>query len=151
MSLKIITKNKRLKATRNSFEKELSELKEKLSTLDKSKGVDLECTKCQLPSVKNGKLKEEAIKLTKFEKTTHCLNEMLSNQKSSRDKLGLGFNSFEASSSGTKEIKFVKSQKNESPDGDPLNKGGPHIVQSAPKAFMGQPVISPGSEKFVSF
>ncbi|GJX79078.1 hypothetical protein Tco_0327227 [Tanacetum coccineum] len=48
MSLKTITKNKRLKDTRNSLEKELSKLKEKLSTLEKNKGIDLECTKCKL-------------------------------------------------------------------------------------------------------
>ncbi|GKB38396.1 retrovirus-related pol polyprotein from transposon TNT 1-94, partial [Tanacetum coccineum] len=42
---------------------------------------------------------------------------MLSNQKPSGEKLGLGFNSFEASSSGTKEIKFVKAQKKASFDG----------------------------------
>ncbi|GJV79810.1 zf-CCHC domain-containing protein [Tanacetum coccineum] len=108
MSLKIITKNKRLKATRNSLEKEIRELKDKLTTLEKNKAVDLECTICQSLKIENGKLKEEALKLTKFEKSTHCLNEMLSNQKPSGDKLGLGFNSFEASSSGTKEIKFVK-------------------------------------------
>ncbi|GJV67925.1 zf-CCHC domain-containing protein, partial [Tanacetum coccineum] len=42
MSLKIITKNKILKATRNSLEKELSILKEKVSTLEKNKGIDLE-------------------------------------------------------------------------------------------------------------
>ncbi|GJS26731.1 zf-CCHC domain-containing protein [Tanacetum coccineum] len=124
-SLKIITKNKRLKATRNSLENELSELKEKLFTLEKNKGVDLECTNCQLLKMENEKLKEEAIKLTKFEKSTQCLNEMLSNQKPSGDKLGLGFNSLEASTSGTKEIKFVKSQKETSPSGGPLNKGGP--------------------------
>ncbi|GKB23013.1 zf-CCHC domain-containing protein [Tanacetum coccineum] len=46
MSLKIITKNKRLKATRNSLENELRELKDKLSTLEKNKGVDLDCAKC---------------------------------------------------------------------------------------------------------
>ncbi|GKB29436.1 hypothetical protein Tco_0868837, partial [Tanacetum coccineum] len=108
MSLKIITKNKRLKDTRNSLEKKHSNLNEKLSTLEKNKGVDLECTNCKLLKIKNEKLKEEAIKLTKFEKSTHCLKEMLSNQKSSGDKLGLGFNTFEASSSETKEIKFVK-------------------------------------------
>ncbi|GKC36174.1 hypothetical protein Tco_1048558 [Tanacetum coccineum] len=125
MSLKIITKNKRLKAVRNSLENELSKLKEKLSTFEKNKGVDLECTKCQLLRIENEKLKEEAIKLTKFEKSTHCLNKMLSNQKPSGDKLGLGFNSLEASTSGTKEIKFVKSQKETSPGGGPLNKGGP--------------------------
>ncbi|GJV18384.1 retrovirus-related pol polyprotein from transposon TNT 1-94 [Tanacetum coccineum] len=33
----------------------------------------------------------------------------------------LGFNSFEASSSGTKEIKFVKAQKKTSSDGEPKN------------------------------
>ncbi|GJV72452.1 retrovirus-related pol polyprotein from transposon TNT 1-94 [Tanacetum coccineum] len=76
---------------------------------------------------------------------------MLSNQKPSGDKLGLGFNSLEASTSGTKEIKFVKSQKETSPGGGPLNKGGPHIAEAAPKAIMGPPVCSPGSEKSVSF
>ncbi|GJY53996.1 hypothetical protein Tco_0445660 [Tanacetum coccineum] len=108
MSLKIIAKNKRLKATRNSLEKELSILKEKVSTLEKNNGVDLKCVKFHFLKFKNEKLKEEAIRLTKFEKSTHCLNEMLSNQKPSKENLGLGFNSFEASSNGTKEIKFMK-------------------------------------------
>ncbi|GJZ03123.1 hypothetical protein Tco_0521084 [Tanacetum coccineum] len=58
MSLKIITKNKRLKATRNSLEKELSVLKEKVSTLEKNKGVDLECVKCHMIKIENEKLKE---------------------------------------------------------------------------------------------
>ncbi|GJX20797.1 retrovirus-related pol polyprotein from transposon TNT 1-94 [Tanacetum coccineum] len=151
MSLKIITKNKRLKGSRNSLEKELSELKEKLSTLEKNKGVDLECIKCQLLKIENEKLNEESIRLTKFEKSTHCLNEMLSNQKSSGEKLGLGFNSFEASSSGIKEIKFVKAQKKASSDGGPINMGGPHIVQAAPKEIIGPPVVTPRSEKSVSF
>ncbi|GJZ29313.1 retrovirus-related pol polyprotein from transposon TNT 1-94 [Tanacetum coccineum] len=151
-SLKIITKNKRLKATRNSLEKELSELKGKLSTLEKNKGVDLECAKCHMLKIENEKLKEEAIRLTKFEKSTHCLNEMLSNQKPSREKLGLGFNSFEASSSRTKEIKFVKAQKKASSDGGLINMGGPHSVQADPITIMGPPpVITPGSEKCVSF
>ncbi|GJZ14469.1 hypothetical protein Tco_0550146 [Tanacetum coccineum] len=111
MSLKIITKNKRLKATRNSLENELRKLKDKLSILKKNKGVDLDCAKCHALKIENEKLKEESTRLNKFEKSTHCLNEMLSNQKPSGDKLGLGFNSFEASSSGTKEIKFVKAQE----------------------------------------
>ncbi|GJX52750.1 hypothetical protein Tco_0281119 [Tanacetum coccineum] len=102
MSLKIITKNKRLKAIRNSLGKEPIILKEKVSTLKKNKRVDLECVKCHMLKIENEKLKEEAIRLNKFEKSTHCLNEMLSNQKPSGEKLGLGFSSFEASSSGTK-------------------------------------------------
>ncbi|GKD54842.1 hypothetical protein Tco_1288229 [Tanacetum coccineum] len=69
MSLKIITKNKRLKAIRNSLENELSELKLKLSTLEKNKGVDLECTNYQSFKTENEKLKEEALKLTKSKKT----------------------------------------------------------------------------------
>nr|GEY59412.1 retrovirus-related Pol polyprotein from transposon TNT 1-94 [Tanacetum cinerariifolium] len=77
ISLNIIIKNKRLKANRNSLEKELSILKEKVSTLEKNKGVDLECVKCHMLKIENEKLKEEAIRLTKFEKSTHCLNEML--------------------------------------------------------------------------
>nr|GEW50631.1 putative reverse transcriptase domain-containing protein [Tanacetum cinerariifolium] len=121
MSLKIITKNKRLKATRNSLENKLRELKGKLSILEKNKGVDLDYAKCHALKIKNEKLKEESTRLNKFEKSTHCLNEMLSNQKPSGDKLGLGFNLFEASSSGTKEIKFVKAQKKASSDGGPIN------------------------------
>ncbi|GKA48018.1 zf-CCHC domain-containing protein [Tanacetum coccineum] len=155
MSLKIISKNKRLKATRNNLEREIRELKDKLSTLEKNKGVDLECTICQSLKIENGKLKEEAFKLTKFEKSTHCLNEMLSNQKPSGNKLGLGFNSFEASSSRTKEIKYVKTQKKASSDGGPINMGGPQSdpqsEQVALKIIMGPPPATPGSEKSVSF
>ncbi|GJY62041.1 zf-CCHC domain-containing protein, partial [Tanacetum coccineum] len=147
MSLKIIIKNKRLKATRNSLEKELSILKEKVSILEKNKRVDLECVKCHMLKVENEKLKKEAIRLNKFEKSTHCLNEMLSNKKPSDEKLGLGFNSFEASSSGTKETKFVKAQKKASSDGGPINMDDPHIVQAAPKIIMRPPTAMPGSEK----
>ncbi|GJY95688.1 copia protein [Tanacetum coccineum] len=89
MSLKIITKNKRLKAIRISLENELRELKDKLSILEKNKGVDLDCAKCLTLKIENEKLKEESTRLNKFEKSTHCLNEMLSNQKHSGDKLGI--------------------------------------------------------------
>ncbi|GJS40162.1 hypothetical protein Tco_0565205 [Tanacetum coccineum] len=151
MSLKIITKNKRLKAIRNSLENELRELKDKLSILEKNKGVDLDCAKCHTLKIENEKLKEEYTRLNKFEKSTHCLNEMLSNQKPSGDKLGLGFNSFEASSSRTKEIKFVKAQKKTCSNGGPIIMGGPLNVQAAPKKNMGPPPTTFGSERSVSF
>nr|GEW35353.1 zf-CCHC domain-containing protein/DUF4219 domain-containing protein/UBN2 domain-containing protein [Tanacetum cinerariifolium] len=80
MSLKIITKNKRLKATRNSLENDLRELKDKLSILEKNEGVDLDCAKCHALKIKNEKLQEESTRLNKFEKSTHCLNEMLRKQ-----------------------------------------------------------------------
>ncbi|GKB64050.1 zf-CCHC domain-containing protein, partial [Tanacetum coccineum] len=70
ISLKIITKNKRLKATRNSLENELRELKDKLSTLKKNKGADLDCAKCHTLKIENEKLKEESTRLNKFEKST---------------------------------------------------------------------------------
>nr|GFC52615.1 zf-CCHC domain-containing protein/UBN2 domain-containing protein [Tanacetum cinerariifolium] len=65
--LKIITKHKRLKATKNK----LKELKDKLSILEKNKGVDLDCEKCHALKIKNQKLKEESTRLTKFEKSTN--------------------------------------------------------------------------------
>ncbi|GKA50356.1 retrovirus-related pol polyprotein from transposon TNT 1-94 [Tanacetum coccineum] len=151
MSLKIINKNKRLKATRNSLENKLRKLKDKLSILKKNKGVDLDCAKCHALKIENEKLKEESTRLNKFEKSTHCLNEMLSKKKPSDDKLGLGFNSFEASSSGIKEINFVKAQKKTYYDGGPKNMGDPLNDQAAPKIIMGPPPATPGSDKTVSF
>ncbi|GJX43698.1 hypothetical protein Tco_0260374 [Tanacetum coccineum] len=124
---------------------------------EKNKGVDLECAICHAFKIENEKLKDESARLNKFEKSTHCLNEMLSNKKPSGDKLGLGFNSFKASSSGTKEIKFVKAQKKASFDGGPLimdgliNMGGPLNVQAAPIIIKGPPPETPKSEKSVSF
>ncbi|GJY69384.1 retrovirus-related pol polyprotein from transposon TNT 1-94 [Tanacetum coccineum] len=132
-------------------------VKDKLSIFEKNKGVDLECEMCHVLKIENEKLKDESTRLNKFEKSTHCLNEMLSNQKPSGDKLGLGFNSFEASSSGTNEIKFVKAQKKASSDGGPINRdgpinmGGPLNVLAAPKINKGPPPEMPISEKSVFF
>nr|GEU40721.1 transposase, Ptta/En/Spm, transposase, Tnp1/En/Spm-like protein [Tanacetum cinerariifolium] len=143
MSLKIITKNKHLEAIRNSLENEISKLKEKLSKLERNKEVNLECTTCQTLKIPNEKLKEEALKLTQFQKSTRSRNEMLSLQKPSGDKSGLGFNSFEASTSGTKKIKFVKSQNKTSSSGGLLiAEDGPLSVHTAPKANQGPPVCS---------
>ncbi|GJY53480.1 hypothetical protein Tco_0445144 [Tanacetum coccineum] len=62
------------------------------------------------------------------------------------------FGVFEASSSGTKEIKFVKAQKKASSDGGPINMGNPESVQASPKEIMGPPPVgTPGSKKSVSF
>ncbi|GJR90118.1 retrovirus-related pol polyprotein from transposon TNT 1-94 [Tanacetum coccineum] len=108
-------------------------------------------SECHALKIENEKLKEESTILNKFEKSTHYLNEMLSNQKPSDDKLGLGFNSFEASSSGTKKIKFVKAQKKAYSDGGLINMGGPLNDQAAPKIIMGPPPTTSGYEKTVSF
>ncbi|GKA30833.1 retrovirus-related pol polyprotein from transposon TNT 1-94 [Tanacetum coccineum] len=69
-----------------------------------------------------------------------------------KNEMCLGFNSFEASSSGTKEIKFVKTHKKLSFNGGPINMGGLLSMQAAPKAIMGPPpAVTLGSEKSVSF
>ncbi|GKE54966.1 zf-CCHC domain-containing protein [Tanacetum coccineum] len=126
MSLKIITKNKHLKAIRNSLENEISEFKEKLSKLERNKEVDLECTTYQTLKINNEKLKEEALKLTQFQKSTCSQNEMLSLQKPSGDKSGLRANSFEGSTSRIKKTEFVKSKKETPFGGGPLiSVGGP--------------------------
>ncbi|GKD73401.1 zf-CCHC domain-containing protein [Tanacetum coccineum] len=59
MSLKIINKNKHLKIVRNELEKELNELKVKLSKLEKNKGVDpnVQSVNCLKPTTKNLKRK----------------------------------------------------------------------------------------------
>ncbi|GKB42086.1 retrovirus-related pol polyprotein from transposon TNT 1-94 [Tanacetum coccineum] len=74
---------------------------------------------------------------------------MLSFQKPSRDKLSLGFNSFEASTSGTKEIEYVKSQnETSSGGGPPIVEGGPHNAQSAPEANQGPLAYNGGNVIF---
>ncbi|GJX95667.1 hypothetical protein Tco_0351465 [Tanacetum coccineum] len=67
--------------------------------------------------------------------STRSLNEMLGIQKPSGDKPGLGFNSFEASTSGTKKTEFMKSKDETSHVGGPLiSDGGSYKVETAPKA-----------------
>ncbi|GJT67749.1 retrovirus-related pol polyprotein from transposon TNT 1-94 [Tanacetum coccineum] len=62
-SSEIITRTKVKNRTRNSLENELRELKDKLSTLEKNKGVDLDCAKCYALKIENEKLKEESTRL----------------------------------------------------------------------------------------
>ncbi|GJZ28830.1 copia protein [Tanacetum coccineum] len=111
---------------------------------------DDEKVKDEMCLVSQASSEEEAIRLNKFEKSTHCLNEVLINQKPTSEKLGLGFSSLEASSSGTKEILFAKAQKKASSDGGPINMGG-HIEHAAPKIIIGPPAATSGSERSVSF
>ncbi|GJY21864.1 retrovirus-related pol polyprotein from transposon TNT 1-94 [Tanacetum coccineum] len=89
INLKIITKNIRLKAARTSLEKKISILKEKVSTLEKNKVVDLECVKCHMLKIENEKLKEEALKIClgvdlepdEWIKDSGCSKHMMGNRK----------------------------------------------------------------------
>ena len=76
------------------LEKEISELKEKLSKLEKGKEIISECKACQLLKIENEELKEEASKLNKFEKSTHSLRQLIGVQKASDNKTGISYNFF---------------------------------------------------------
>ncbi|GJV84813.1 retrovirus-related pol polyprotein from transposon TNT 1-94 [Tanacetum coccineum] len=106
ISLKIINKNKILKTKRDLLEKEILELNEKIKKLERSKEIEIACKSCEELKLENAKLKETQVK---FDKSANSLREMLNNQKSPCCKIGLGFDSSKASTSGTKIMSFVES------------------------------------------
>ncbi|GJT12155.1 retrovirus-related pol polyprotein from transposon TNT 1-94 [Tanacetum coccineum] len=116
ISLKIINKNKILKTKRDLLEKEILELNEKIKKLERSKEVDIACKSCEELKSENAKLKETQVKFVKFDKSANSLREMLNNQKSPSCKIGLGFNSDKASTSGTKTMRFVGSSAEKGTD-----------------------------------
>ncbi|GJV57036.1 retrovirus-related pol polyprotein from transposon TNT 1-94 [Tanacetum coccineum] len=109
ISLKIINKNKNLKTKRDLIEKEILELNEKIKKLERSKEIKIACKSCEELKLENSKLKETQVKFVKFDKSANSLREMSNNQKSSSCKVGLGFDSGKASTSGTKTMSFVGS------------------------------------------
>ncbi|GJR63591.1 zf-CCHC domain-containing protein [Tanacetum coccineum] len=110
ISLKIINKNKILKTKRDLLEKEILELNEKIKKLERSKEIEIACKSCDELKSENAKLKETQVKFVKFDKSANTLKlNMLDNQKSSSYKIGLGFDTSKASTSGTKIMSFVGS------------------------------------------
>ncbi|GJW48014.1 homeodomain-like protein [Tanacetum coccineum] len=71
ISLKIINKNKTLKAKRDLLEKEVLELNEKIKKLERSKEIDIACKSCQELKLENAKLKETQVKFVKFDKSAN--------------------------------------------------------------------------------
>ncbi|GKC69333.1 hypothetical protein Tco_1115216 [Tanacetum coccineum] len=124
ISLKIINKNKTLKTKRDLLEKEVLELNEKIKKLERSKEIDIACKLCQELKLENARLKETQAKFVKFDKSANSLREMLDNQKSSSCKVGLGFDSNKASTSGTKPIIFVGSSAEKATDGSTIKVHG---------------------------
>ncbi|GKB48950.1 zf-CCHC domain-containing protein [Tanacetum coccineum] len=130
ISLKIINKNKVLKTKRDLLEKEILELNEKIKKLERNKEIDITCKSCQELKLENARLKETQVKFVKFDKSANSLREMLNNQKSSSCKIGLGFDSSKASTSGTKPINFVGSSAEIAPDGSTIKAHGSTIPGS---------------------
>ncbi|GJW42174.1 hypothetical protein Tco_0070973 [Tanacetum coccineum] len=85
------------------------ELNEKIKKLERSKEIEMTCKSCDELKLENAKLKETQVKFVKFDKSANSLREMLNNQNSPSCKIGLGFDSDKASTSGTKTLSFVGS------------------------------------------
>ncbi|GJT27273.1 hypothetical protein Tco_0907548 [Tanacetum coccineum] len=109
ISLKSLTKNKILKTKREVLERIFFELNEKIKKLEINKEIAIGCESCQQLRLENAKLKETQVKFIKFDQSANSLNEMFNVQKSPNNKEGLGFGKNEASTSGTKQVHFVKS------------------------------------------
>ncbi|GKA91157.1 hypothetical protein Tco_0813027 [Tanacetum coccineum] len=114
IGLKVIAKNKTLKQAKIELENEALKLKDKLSRLEKGKEVNEECKLCQDLKFENEKLRKEKSRLNQFNDRSHSLKKIISSQKSSGDKTGLGFNFTEGSPSETKQVNFVRAQEVES-------------------------------------
>ncbi|GJV83845.1 retrovirus-related pol polyprotein from transposon TNT 1-94 [Tanacetum coccineum] len=80
--------------------------------------------------LENARLKETQVKFVKFDKSANTLIEMLNNQKLSSFKIGLGFDSSKASTSGTKPINFVGSSAETALDGSTIKAHGSTIPGS---------------------
>ncbi|GJV76150.1 retrovirus-related pol polyprotein from transposon TNT 1-94 [Tanacetum coccineum] len=124
ISLKIINKNKILKTKRYLLEKEILELNEKIKKLERSKEVEIACKSCEELKSENTKLKETQVKFVKFDKCVNSLREMLNNEKSPSCKIGLGFDSNKASTSGTKTMSFIGSSTEKGTDGSTIKVHG---------------------------
>ncbi|GJR38079.1 hypothetical protein Tco_1213763 [Tanacetum coccineum] len=88
ISLGIINKNKLLKAKNEIIDNEVCDLENRLKQLEKNKGISIKYESC----VKlHSKIKSLSLKLAKFENSSHFLQEMIENQRSQKDKKGLGY------------------------------------------------------------
>ena len=68
VSSNIITRSKTLKATLHELEAEILGLKDQVKRLEKNKEIDVGCRSCICLRVENEKLKENSLKIIKFEK-----------------------------------------------------------------------------------
>ncbi|GJU62466.1 retrovirus-related pol polyprotein from transposon TNT 1-94 [Tanacetum coccineum] len=99
ISLRIIIKNKHLKAENESLKKTINELKTKIDILEKGKETSSNCDACNELRLEVNSLK---LKLASFENSSSSLQKMVEMQKPSKDKCGLGYTETIASSRNTK-------------------------------------------------
>ncbi|GJS45978.1 hypothetical protein Tco_0596099 [Tanacetum coccineum] len=99
ISLRIINKNKHLKAKNELLKRNANELKIKLELLEKNKEKSNKCDVCDKLEIEINSLK---LKLASFENSSSSLRKMVEMRKPSKDKCGLGYSENIASSSNTK-------------------------------------------------
>ncbi|GKE50840.1 zf-CCHC domain-containing protein [Tanacetum coccineum] len=114
LGLKVMAKNITLKQAKIELKNEALELQDKLSRIEKGKELIEECKLCQDLKLENEKLRKEISRLNQFNDSSHSLKKIISSQKTSGDKSGLGFNFTKGSPSETKQVKFIKAQEVES-------------------------------------
>ncbi|GJS28893.1 hypothetical protein Tco_0489513 [Tanacetum coccineum] len=103
MSLRIINKNKQLKAKNEVLKKEVYELKTRVQQLERNKEISLECESCvNLQS----KISSLTLNLASFKSSSSSLLEMLKMKKPPKDKHGIGYTEEIASTSNTKTKKL---------------------------------------------
>ncbi|GJR08948.1 hypothetical protein Tco_0791600, partial [Tanacetum coccineum] len=99
ISLRIINKNKHLKAKNESLKKTINELKTKIDTLEKDKETSSNCDACNELRLELNSLK---LKLASFKNSSSSLQKMVEMQKPSKDNCELGYTETIASSRNTK-------------------------------------------------
>ncbi|GJT15265.1 retrovirus-related pol polyprotein from transposon TNT 1-94 [Tanacetum coccineum] len=88
ISLRIINKNKHLKAKNEVLKNETCDLRKRVEQLERNKEISLECESCvNLQS----KISSLTLKLASFKSCSSSLQEMLEMQKPPKDKHGIGY------------------------------------------------------------
>ncbi|GJY65124.1 zf-CCHC domain-containing protein [Tanacetum coccineum] len=104
--LRIINKNKHLKAKNESLKRDVCELKSKVEPLERNKEISHECESCDKLVIEISSLK---LKLASFENSSSSLRKMVEMQKPSKDKYGLGYTE-DIPSTSTNKIKILGPQ-----------------------------------------
>ncbi|GKE23392.1 hypothetical protein Tco_1434904 [Tanacetum coccineum] len=103
ISLSIINKNKHLKAKNELLKNKTCDLRKRIEQLERNKEACLKCESCDNLQSKVSSL---SLKLASFESSSYFMQEMIDNQRSLKDKHGLGFTEDIASTTKTKTEKL---------------------------------------------
>ncbi|GJU25153.1 zf-CCHC domain-containing protein [Tanacetum coccineum] len=106
ISLRIINKNKHLKAKNESLKRDVCELKSKVEQLERNKEISHGCESCVKLVIEISSLK---LKLASLKNSSLSLWKMVEMQKPSKDKYGLGYTE-DIASTGNNKIKNLGPQ-----------------------------------------